>query len=210
MALPATGPLSFQDFNTDRGLFSTAQVDIDTAAIAYGIPDRPHGMDEFRGRSVPSAPPPPPPPPPPAVPTFTINGFPTVVDEGSSVTFTITTTNVLDGTILYWTTNPPESEPNTPVAGDFTDGLTQGEITINNNSATLIRTIVEDFGTEGDEVFVIRLREGSTSGAILAQSDTIIISDTSLSPPPPPPPAEPPPPPPPPPPKGTPSPGPSE
>lgn len=192
MALPAApNQLSFSDFNTDRGLSATAQIDIDTAAIAYGIPDRPHGMDEFRGRSVPSAPPPPPPPPPPAVPTYAINGFPTVVDEGSSVTFTITTTNVSNGTVLYWTTNPPEDELNTPSAGDFTDGITQGSIEIISNSATLVRTLVEDFATEGDEVFVIKLRDGSTSGAILATSNTIIISDTSMSPPPPPPPPPP-------------------
>lgn len=188
MALPvAPNQLSFSDFNTDRGLSATAQIDIDTAAIAYGIPDRPHGMDEFRGRSVPSAPPPPP-PPPPAVPTYVIDAFPFVVDEGSSVTFTITTTNIPNGTVLYWTTNAPDDELNTPSAGDFTDGITQGSITINSNSATLVRTLVEDSATEGDEVFVIRLRDGSTSGAILASSDPIIISDTSQSPPPPPPP----------------------
>ena len=42
MALPASGPISFQDFNTDRGLSSTAQIDIDTAAIAYSIPTKQH------------------------------------------------------------------------------------------------------------------------------------------------------------------------
>ena len=52
MALPASGPISFQNFNTDRGLSATAQIDIDTAAIAYGIPTKPHSMDEFYGRSV--------------------------------------------------------------------------------------------------------------------------------------------------------------
>jgi len=52
MALPATGEISFRDFNTDRGLSATNQIDMDTAAIAYGIPSKPQGMDEFRGRSV--------------------------------------------------------------------------------------------------------------------------------------------------------------
>ena len=64
MALPASGQISFQDFNTDRGLSSTATVDIDTAAIAYGIPTKPHGMNEFYGLSIGPPPPPPPPPPP--------------------------------------------------------------------------------------------------------------------------------------------------
>jgi hypothetical protein len=188
MALPASGQISFQDFNTDRGLSATAQIDIDTAAIAYSIPTRPHSMDEFYGRSIAA---PPPPPPPPAIPTYAITGSPTVVNEGSSVTFTIVTTNVGNGTILYWTTNAPDGELNTPSAGDFTDNTTEGSVTINSNAGSFIRTLVEDSSTEGDEVFVIKLRQDSTSGAVLATSNTVIIGDTSLSPPPPPPPPPP-------------------
>lgn len=52
MALPATGEISFRDFNTDRGRPATSEIDMDSAAIAYGIPSKPHGMDEFRGRAV--------------------------------------------------------------------------------------------------------------------------------------------------------------
>jgi hypothetical protein len=188
MALPASGQISFQDFNTDRGLSSTAQIDMDTAAIAYSIPTRPHSMDEFYGRSIAA---PPPPPPPPAIPTYAITGSPTVVNEGSSVTFTIVTTNVGNGTILYWTTNAPDGELNTPSAGDFTDNTTEGSVTINSNAGSFIRTLVEDSATEGDEVFVIKLRQDSTSGAVLATSNIVIIGDTSLSPPPPPPPPPP-------------------
>lgn len=187
MALPASGQISFQDFNTDRGLSATAQIDIDTAAIAYSIPTKPHSMDEFYGRSIVVAPP----PPPPAIPTYAITGSPTVVNEGSSVTFTIVTTNVGNGTILYWTTNAPDGELNTPSAGDFTDNTTEGSVTINSNAGSFIRTLVEDSATEGDEVFVIKLRQDSTSGAVLATSNIVIIGDTSLSPPPPPPPPPP-------------------
>jgi len=136
MALPASGQISFQDFNTDRGLSATAQIDIDTAAIAYSIPTGPHSMDEF-------------------------------------------------------TTNAPDGELNTPSAGDFTDNTTEGSVTINSNAGSFIRTLVEDSATEGDEVFVIKLRQDSTSGAVLATSNTVIIGDTSLSPPPPPPPPPP-------------------
>jgi hypothetical protein len=41
---------------------------LDTAAIAYGIPTKPHGMNEFYGRSAGGPPPPPTPPPPPPPP----------------------------------------------------------------------------------------------------------------------------------------------
>jgi hypothetical protein len=72
MALPSTGEISFNLFNTDRNIASGTQVDMDTAAIAYGIPTKPHGMDEFRGRGTgtpPTPAPPTPAPPTPAPPT---------------------------------------------------------------------------------------------------------------------------------------------
>jgi hypothetical protein len=51
MTLPVAGnPISFEDLNTDRGIGASTQIDINTAANAYGIPDTPHGMNEFFGR----------------------------------------------------------------------------------------------------------------------------------------------------------------
>lgn len=61
MALPASGPISMDNMNTDRSIASGTQIDLDTAAIAYSIPTKPHGMDEFYGLGS-GAPPPPPPP----------------------------------------------------------------------------------------------------------------------------------------------------
>jgi hypothetical protein len=52
MALPASGPISMDNMNTDRSIASGTQIDLDTAAIAYSIPTKPHGMDEFYGLSV--------------------------------------------------------------------------------------------------------------------------------------------------------------
>ena len=193
MALPSSGQITMNDMNTDRGISSGTQIDLASAGTAYSVSynilgTNQLGMDEFYGRSIAA---PPPPPPPPATPTYAITGSPTVVNEGSSVTFTIVTTNVGNGTILYWTTNAPDGELNTPSAGDFTDNTTEGSVTINSNAGSFIRTLVEDSSTEGDEVFVIKLRQDSTSGAVLATSNTVIIGDTSLSPPPPPPPPPP-------------------
>ena len=61
MALPASGPISMNDMNTDRGIASGTQIDLDTAAIAYGIPTKPHGMNEFYGLSAGTPPSPTPP-----------------------------------------------------------------------------------------------------------------------------------------------------
>lgn len=193
MALPSSGQITMNDMNTDRGISSGTQIDLASAGTAYSVSyntlgTNQLGMDEFYGRSI-SAPPPP--TPPPGIPTYAITGSPTVVNEGSSVTFTIVTTNVGNGTVLYWTTHAPDGELNTPSAGDFTDNTTEGSVTINSNAGSFIRTLVEDSSTEGDEVFVIKLRQDSTSGAILATSNTVTIGDTSLSPPPPPPPPPP-------------------
>jgi hypothetical protein len=69
MALPPSGTISMDNMNTDRGISSMTQIDLDTAAIAYNIPTKPHGMNEFYGLST-TPPPPPAPPPPPPPPTF--------------------------------------------------------------------------------------------------------------------------------------------
>lgn len=50
MPLPGSGPISFADLNTANGVVASTQIDLDTAAIVYGIPTKPHGMDEFYGR----------------------------------------------------------------------------------------------------------------------------------------------------------------
>ena len=90
MALPASGQISFQNFNTDRGLSSTAQVDIDTAAIAYSIPTKPHSMDEFYGRSI----------------TTTTTAAPTTTTTSTTTTSTTTTTEAPTTTTTTTTEAP--------------------------------------------------------------------------------------------------------
>lgn len=46
MPLPTSGPISFQDLNTDRGIGTTTQSDLRSTANAYGL-TAPDGMDEF-------------------------------------------------------------------------------------------------------------------------------------------------------------------
>lgn len=49
MPLPTSGQISFADLNSELGNTSTSQLDLDTAAIEFSIPTKPHGMDEFYG-----------------------------------------------------------------------------------------------------------------------------------------------------------------
>jgi hypothetical protein len=85
--LDASGPLSFNDLNVALGNSPTAQLDLETAAIGFSIPARPHGMDEFYGLCGPGATTAPPPtttiPPTTEAPSFfayTVNYAP---DAGS-------------------------------------------------------------------------------------------------------------------------------
>lgn len=104
-------------------------------------------------------------------PAYAITQDKTVVNEGDTVTFTIHTENVIDGTLLYWTTN---------ISGaDFTDAAASGTITVNENTATVQRTLKMDSSTEGVETFILQLRKNNVSGVIVAVSEYVTINDTS-------------------------------
>jgi membrane protein insertase Oxa1/YidC/SpoIIIJ len=105
---------------------------------------------------------------------YAVSASSATVNEGSSVTFTITTANVANGTTLYWTTD------GTAVAADFTDSETSGSFTITSGSGSVVRTLTLDYVTEGSETFSLSVRTGSTSGTVVATSETVTINDTPL------------------------------
>ena len=107
----------------------------------------------------------------------------TTINEGQyTVTFTLTTTDAQDDTLVYWTTLGSLSV-GTITADDFTDGLLQGEATIRNNTATIVRTARADLTTEGSDIFRLEIRETSYTSQVKATSGPILISDTSTTPP---------------------------
>lgn len=109
-------------------------------------------------------------------PSYTISPSSTLLDEGATVTFTITTTAVPDNTTLYYTT------AGTVETSDFTDNTLSGTVVINNNTATITKTITDDFSVgEGAEYFALELRETSITGNILDTTSTISINDSSVS-----------------------------
>lgn len=171
MALPSSGAISFDDLNSELGNSPGSPLDLESAAISFGINARPHGMDEFYGLSL-SA-------------TYTIVPDKYLVNEGEYITFNIFTSNVSNGTVLYWQAAGQPGE-NAPVGDDFEGSLT-GTVTINNNSGSFGLQIFQDQSTEGEEVFVMRLRKDSSVGQIVATTNAIFIQDTSQDPPPPPP-----------------------
>ena len=67
-------------------------------------------------------------------PTYSIVADKTSVNEGETVTFTVTTTNVADGTNLSWSTLGSVN------SDDFV-GSTTGTVNIQNNTGTIVRTL---------------------------------------------------------------------
>ena len=105
-------------------------------------------------------------------PLYTISPSATVINEGNTVVFAITTKNVADGTSLYWTNS------GSTTAQDFTSAINSGSVTVSNNASTLgITTLDSDDPDEGNETIVIALRTGSTSGPIVANATAVIVNN---------------------------------
>jgi len=96
------------------------------------------------------------------------------VNEGSTLRFDITGSNITNGT-YYWTVET--------LASDF--GTSSGEVTITDNAGSFTVTPDADATTEGSETFTVKLRADSITGAVLATSSSVTINDTSLDPEPP-------------------------
>ena len=105
----------------------------------------------------------------------------TYIDEGGTasaqtVTYTITTTGVDDGTTLYW------NNGGTTVAADI-GGSNTGSVTISGGTAGISLTATSDTTTEGTETIIIRLYTDSGFTHLVATAATVTVGDTSLDPP---------------------------
>jgi hypothetical protein len=109
--------------------------------------------------------------PPPTTFAVAAAGGATSVNEGATLTFNVTGTNITNGT-YYWTINSN--------AGDF--GTSSGSFTITSNSGNFSVTPTADVTTEGAETFTVSVRTGSTGGTVVATSSSITINDTSTAP----------------------------
>jgi hypothetical protein len=98
-------------------------------------------------------------------------------DEGRSIVYTITTTGVSDGTLVYWI------NVGTTSGADFPNAVNDGSVAIINGTATITRSAEADLTTEGTESIIIELRSGSVNGPLLATSATSQVVDVSTTPP---------------------------
>ena len=114
--------------------------------------------------------------------------------ETNSVTFTLSTTGIADGTVLncyleavgsgslFKTRDVYDESGNTShqFGGDTSSiSFRNYSVTINNNTGTLKLNIVRDGKTEGNEQFRVLVKQ-SSSGTVHAQSPTITIVDSSF------------------------------
>lgn len=107
--------------------------------------------------------------------SYAISPNVSTVNEGGTVTYTVTATNFGSGT-LYW------SNAGTTVGDDFNDGLNSGSVTITNDVGTFTRVLKNDLTTEGTQTIVLTLRTGSVGGAVMATSVVVNVNDTSVTP----------------------------
>jgi hypothetical protein len=101
-------------------------------------------------------------------PTYAIGRSLSAVNEGSSVTFTLSTTNVANGTVLPYTISGIS-------ANDVTTGSLTGSFTVNSGLATTTITMSADQLTEGAETATLTLNNA-------AASNFVIVNDTSTTP----------------------------
>jgi len=106
--------------------------------------------------------------------SYSISPSSSAVNEGDTITYTITTVGVADGTTLYWT------DSGTTIGVDFVGDSNSGSFTVNSGSATFTKTLKNDYLTEGTETIIVDVRTGSSSGPIVATSGVVSVADTSI------------------------------
>ena len=110
----------------------------------------------------------------------TVTESSTELNEGGTVSFSVTTSGLADYTYLYYTTE--DEVDGTIKDEDFTDNTLTGQFYIVNNTGSISRTVSRDRTTEGTERFLIQVRETSLTGSIVGISTLIRINDTSKAP----------------------------
>ena len=107
-------------------------------------------------------------------PSYQITASASTINEGAAVTYTVTTTNVPNGTTLYYTNS------GTATGDDFAGGFDYGFVNIVNNTATFTLTATEDVLLEGNQTLILSLRTDGYSGTVVATAGTVTVADTSF------------------------------
>jgi hypothetical protein len=109
---------------------------------------------------------------PPVTPEYDFSAASYNVSEGSSSTITVNTSNVANGTTLYWSL---ASDPGNDIVTD------SGSFTINSNTGSFSVTAASDSNNESTETLTLQLRTGSTSGTIQDTANLNILNVASIN-----------------------------
>ena len=104
------------------------------------------------------------------------------INEGSTVTFTVNTTGVVNGTVFPVKMSLVSSVSGSGNTTDFSDNTLDTSVTITSNTGTFTRTWASDTFTEGTEVWKANLYYPAADilvGQILTSSANITVGDTS-------------------------------
>jgi len=99
--------------------------------------------------------------------------IPAAINEGTTGTFNVSTTNVVNGTTLYWTIDYNSSSS----VADFLFPQS-GSFIINSNAGSFGISPKGDYVTEGAETFRVQVRTNSINGSVVATSSPVTINDT--------------------------------
>ena len=109
--------------------------------------------------------------------TFTATPSATSINEGSSMTVTVTATGNVPST-LYWTTLVTGTITGVP---DLSNSTSTGSFNMNGATGSFTLEINADYATEGTESLIVYIRLDSAAGTIVAQTPIITINDNSTS-----------------------------
>ena len=111
------------------------------------------------------------------VPTFSLTESSNRINEGSTVTFNVSGSNIPTGT-YYWTI---EQQSGIVAAADFSPQSLSGTVSISGSSGSFSILIRSDYVTDGTDSFYVNLRRDSITGTVVAASGIITINDTSTN-----------------------------
>ncbi len=109
-------------------------------------------------------------------PTYSITTNEPYLKEGQTISVSVNTTNVANGTNLYWAISGTGID-----AADFANATLSGSGTINSGSLAFNLAIANDLKTEGGEDFQIKLYSDSARTVLVGQSASIFITDSSVA-----------------------------
>jgi hypothetical protein len=104
-------------------------------------------------------------------PTYSVSTDVNSVNEGSILTFNVTTANVANGTTLYWTVTQ---------ASQFYQS--SGSFVVSSNAGSFTVEPIVDLTTDGAVSFTASIRTDSVSGSVVATSGSVTMNDTSKTP----------------------------